>query len=77
MLTRVKTVLSRLTANSSGVTAAGQQGRSAVREEKTKTEGADSATPPYLFNGPACDQVYIASEKGTCGTCDVAVERLE
>lgn len=83
MLGKVKTILSRLnTRSAAGAADTWPRGQTSVSEDGattdgTATDGSDAASPPHLYECPSCDQVYVATDKRTCSTCDIAVDRIE
>lgn len=83
MLGKVKTILSRLnTSAADGVADAWPRCQTSVSEDggttdETATNGSDTASQPHLYKCPSCDQVYVATDKRTCFTCDIAVDRVE
>ena len=83
MLGKVRTIVRRLNATSAdGGADAWPRDRTSVHEDggtadETDSEGSDTASPPYLYECPSCDRVYVATGKQTCFTCDAAVERVE
>ena len=83
MLGKVRAIVSRLNPGSTGnATTNRPRGRppaspDGVAMDGTTTAGTDSATPTTLYRCPSCEQVYLATDKQTCDTCDVAVDPLE
>ena len=82
MLEKVKIILGRLnTRTADGVADAWPRGRTLVSEDsgttdETTTDGSDTVSPPHLYECRSCDRVYVATDKRTCSTCDIAVDRV-
>lgn len=83
MLGIVKTIIDRLNVNSTGgVAAVWSHDRTSVSGDGGKADyttrgGSTTASPPHLYTCPSCEDVFIATDKRTCSTCDVPVDRLE
>lgn len=83
MLRKVKAIVSRLnTGSTDGITAALSQNQQSGSEdggtvEEQTTSDAETVPPTNLYKCPSCAQVYVATDKRTCATCDVDVERVE
>lgn len=49
-------------------------------ESREQTDGPETArrdgSQSDLFHCPACDLVYVATDKDTCSGCDAAVEQV-
>ncbi len=82
MIEIVNIILDRLnTRSADGVADAWPLGRTLVSEDGgtedgTTTDGSDTVSPPHLYECRSCDRVYVATDKRTCSTCDIAVDHV-
>ncbi len=81
MIGKIKTLLGRLnTRSADGVANAWSHGRTLVSEDgemadETTTGGSDTVSSPHLYECPSCNRVYVATDKRTCSSCDIALDR--
>lgn len=82
MVSKVKTILGRLhTRSAGGVAAAWPHGRRLISgvdgtAADATRDGPDTAAPPHLYECLSCERIYVATDKRTCSTCDIAVDRV-
>lgn len=83
MLGSIKTLLGRLhTGGADGGADGWPQAPTSVSEDgetpdAPDTDDSETTQSPHLYNCSSCDQVYVATDKRTCSTCDTVVDRLE